>query len=87
MLQCSASLQPLIKQTVLKESLTDTAKGDFADSLESDAAEKFVLIHCMPSGEISDYIYTGRGSESLEAACDFKLYLCIMCLQGAQLWI
>lgn len=64
---------------------TDTAKGGFAGSLEGDAAEKFVLIHCMPGGEISDYIYTGRGSESLEAACDFKLYLYIMCLQGSAL--
>lgn len=40
----------------------------------------------MLGGEISDYIYTGRGSESLEAACDFKLYLYIMCLQ-VQLWV
>lgn len=53
--------------------------------LEGDAAEKFVLIHSLPGGEISDYIYTGRGSESLEAACDFKLYLYIMCLQGSAL--
>lgn len=53
--------------------------------LEGDAAEKFVLIHCMPGGEISDYICTGRGSDLLEAAYDFKLYLYIMCLQGSSL--
>lgn len=64
---------------------TDAAKGGFAGSCWKVMQQKNLCSYTVCLVGKSVTIYTGRGSESLEAACDLKLCLCIMCLQGSAL--